>query len=70
MITELGAHLADVMDDDLDQIHFTLQVTTDVGDILCAIEKYFGITANYAKGKGSMCFITWSDTIQILTYTP
>ena len=56
MITELGAHLSDVLDDDLDQIYFTLRVTTDVGDILHAVEKYFGITANYAKGKGSMFY--------------
>ena len=57
MITELGGHLRGVLDDDLDQIHFTLRVTNDVGDILCAVEKHFGITANYAKGKGSMFFI-------------
>ena len=54
VITEMGTYLADVLEDDLEQIHFTLRVSTDIGDLLRAIEKYFGITANYAKGKGSM----------------
>ena len=27
---------------------------TDIGNLICAIEKYFGGTANYAKGKVSM----------------
>ena len=27
---------------------------TDIGNLICAIEKYFGETENYAKGKGYM----------------
>ena len=52
----MGAHLNvnELLEDDLDSIHFTLCVTTDIDNLLRAIEKYFGTTANYAKGKGSM----------------
>ena len=50
----MGTYLADVLEDDLEQIHFTLRVSTDIGDLLRAIENYFGIAAKYAKGKCSM----------------
>ena len=51
---ELGEWLKDVLADDLEKIHYSLRVTTDIVGILRAIEKYFGGTANYAKGKGSL----------------
>ena len=54
VIKELGVHLAELLEEDLEEIHYYLRVTTDIGNILCAIEKYFGGTANYAKGKVSM----------------
>ena len=39
VITDLGSHIADVLDDDLDEIHWSLRITTDVGGLLRAIEK-------------------------------
>ena len=54
MIKKLDEYLAAELKDDLEQIHFSLRVSTDIGNLLRAIEKYFGGTANYAKGKGSM----------------
>ena len=54
VITKLGDNLKDMLDSDLEEIHFTLRITTDVNSLLRAIEKYFGATANYGKGKGSM----------------
>jgi len=58
VITDLGSHLADVLNNDLDEIHWSLRVTTDVGRLLRAIERYFSVTVNYAKGKGSI-FMAW-----------
>ena len=46
------------MSTDFKEMHHTLHVTTDVIQLLRAVEKYFGREANYAKGKGSM-FIDW-----------
>ena len=54
MIKRLDEYLVDELKEDLKQIHFSLQVSTDISNLLRAIEKYFGGTANYAKGKGSM----------------
>jgi len=56
-----------MLDSDLEEIHFTLRVTTDVNNLLCAIEKYFGATANYAKGKGSM-FMDYMRCYHSLAY--
>ena len=55
---ELGEWLRDVLSDDLSVIHYSIHVTTDVVMILRAVEKHFGGTANYSKGKGSM-FLDW-----------
>ena len=46
------------MDRDLENIHFSLRITTDVIPLLRAVEKYFGGNANYAKGKGAE-FMHW-----------
>ena len=46
------------MEEDLDEIHFSLRITTDVIQLLRAVEKYFGGNANYAKGKGAE-FMHW-----------
>ena len=46
--------MAELLEEDLEEIHYSLRVTTNVGDPLRTIEKYFGGTAKYAKGKGSM----------------
>ena len=54
MIDRLDKYLTDELRADLDEIHFSLRVGTEITDILRAMEKYFGLTANYAKGKGLM----------------
>ena len=54
VIKKLCAHLDDLLEEDLEDIHYSLRVTTDIGNLLHAIEKYFGGTANYAKGKRYM----------------
>ena len=55
---ELGQYLENVLKDDMEKIHYSLRITTDVVGLLRAIEKYFGGTANYAKGKG-LLFMDW-----------
>ena len=42
-----------MLDSDLEEIHFTLRVTTDVNNLLRAIDKYFGAAVNYGKGGKS-----------------
>ena len=54
VIKKLGAHLAELLEEYLEEIHYSLLVTTDIGNLLFAIEKYFGGTANNAKGNLSM----------------
>ena len=49
VVTRLGKYLSDVLKEDLEAIHFTLRVTTDVNNVLMASEKYFGLQANYIK---------------------
>ena len=56
VIKELSSHLDEVLQDDLSNIHPILRVTTDPSNIFRAIEKFFGETANYAKGSGSMYY--------------
>ena len=47
-----------MLESDLCEIHSSLRVTIDVNNILMAVEKYFGGTANYRKGKGAE-YIFW-----------
>ena len=54
VIKKLGAHLAELLEEYLEEIHYSIRVTTDIGNLLHAIEKYFGGTTNYAEVKGSM----------------
>ncbi len=56
VIKELSSHSDEVLQDNLSEIHPILQVTTDLSNIFRAIEKFFGETANYAKGLGSMYY--------------
>ena len=56
MIQKLDDYLSEELKEDLEQIHFSLRVGTDIGDILRAIEKYFGESANYMKGRGSIFY--------------
>ena len=53
VITKLGEHLQDWMKTDLEHIHFYLCITTNIINLLHAVERYFGGNSNYAKGKGS-----------------
>ena len=53
VIKNLGKHLQDWMKTDLDQIHFSLRITTNIINLLRAVERYFGGNANYTKGKGA-----------------
>ena len=54
VIKKLCAQLDELLEENLEEIHYSLHVTTDIGNILCAIEKYFGGTANDSKGNISM----------------
>ena len=49
VVKRLGELLSDALKEDLEAIHFTLRVTTDVNNLLMASEKYFGLQANYVK---------------------
>ena len=53
VITKIDEHPQDWMKTDLEQIHFSLLITTDIINLLRAVESYFGGNANYAKGKGA-----------------
>ena len=53
VIKKLCAHLAQFFEEDIEEIHYSLHVTTDIGKLLCTTEKYFAGTENYAKGKVS-----------------
>ena len=67
MFERLGQHLKTWMNSDLEEIHFSLQITTDVIQLLRAVEKYFGGNANHAKGKGSL-FENWIKSYHPATY--
>ena len=56
VVKELSSHLDQVLQNDLNEIHPMLRATTDSNSIFRAIEKFFGETANYAKGSGSMYY--------------
>ena len=51
MVRHLGFHVGKVLDDDLAKIHHSLLVKMVIGHVLRAVEKYFGVTANYAKAS-------------------
>ena len=52
-------YLSDVLGDDLQLIPLLLRVTTNIENILISLEKEFALTANYAKGHGSL-FYAWT----------
>ncbi len=56
IVNELSSYLGEVLQNDLNEIHPILRVTTDPNAIFWAIEKVFGETANYAKRSGSMYY--------------
>ena len=67
VITKLEKHLQDWMKTDLDQIHFSLRITTNIINILRVFERYFGGNANYAKGKGDE-FMNWMNRYHPTAY--
>ena len=46
VITKIDEHPQDWMKTDLEQIHFSLRITTDIINLLRAVERYFGGNAN------------------------
>ena len=58
VIKKLNQSLADLWEQDLEDIPSLYRVCADIEDLLRCIEKEFGKTANYAKGHGSM-FEEW-----------
>ena len=48
------AHLDELLEEYLEEIHYSLHGKTNIGNILRAIEKYVSGTENYANGKLSM----------------
>ena len=54
VIARLDRYLSNELREDLEEIASILRVGCEITDILRAVEKYFGKTANYAKGKGSI----------------
>ena len=49
VIVGLGKYMDEILDEDLNVIHSLLWVSTALGSLCIAIEKYFGLQANYAK---------------------
>ena len=67
VITKLGEHLQDWMKMDLENIRFSLHITTGIINILCAVERYFGGNAKYSKRKGSE-FMNWMNCYHPMAY--
>ena len=59
--------LTDLLEDDFNKILSTFCKSTEIDDLLCCIEKEFGLTANYAKGHGSI-FENWMKTYHPTAY--
>ena len=55
------------MNKDVEQIHFSLRITTNIVNLLRAVERYFGGNANYAKGKGAE-FMNWMNCYHPMAY--
>lgn len=54
MVTKLQKEVKDHLAEDLEDIPSLYRVDTDINHMLRAIDKEFGITANYARGHGTM----------------
>ena len=57
VIENLSSHLNGLLGDHIEKIHPTFCVTFSIGNLLIAVEKYFGESANYAMGKGNLFYI-------------
>ena len=51
----------------LEQIHFSLHITTNNSNLLRDVDRCFGVNANYAKGKGAK-FMNWMNRYHPTTY--
>ena len=49
VVLKHGQHLAEILQNDLEEIPFMLRVTTDVTNLGRETKKYFGLQANYGK---------------------
>ena len=58
VVLKLGQHLLEVLQADLSAIPFLLRVTTDVGNLGRATEKYFDTQASYAKVPWSAIYFS------------
>ena len=67
VITNIGKHLQDRMKTDMEQIHFSLRITTNIINLLRAVERYFGGNTNYTKGKGTE-FMNWMNLYHPTAY--
>ncbi len=56
VVKELSSHLDEVLQNDLNEIHPILRVTTDPDSIMCTIETFFGETAIYTNRSVSMYY--------------
>ena len=54
VIKKICAHLADLLEEYLEEIHYSLLVMTVIGNLFSSSEKCFGGTVNYSKGEESM----------------
>ena len=59
--------LTDLLEDDLSKIPSIFCMSTEIDDLLHCTEKEFGLTANYAKGHGSI-FENWMRTYHLTAY--
>ena len=67
VITKIDEHPQDWMKTDLEQIHLSLRITTNIINILRAVERYFFGNANYAKVKGAE-FMNWMNSCHPTVY--
>ena len=58
VIARLDRYLSNELQEDLEEIASILRVGCEITAILRAVDKYFGKTANYAKGKDLFLIIT------------
>ena len=52
-IPKFGDHMQDWMKPDLELIHLSLRITTNIINLLLAVDRYFGGNNKYAKVKGA-----------------
>ena len=58
VIKQLDKTLAELLEDDLSKMCSVFQMSTENDDLLCCMEKKFGLTANFINGHVSI-FENW-----------